>query len=126
MPAPINTSQVQIELTTNQGTSWTNLGTFTNNGSAIVTVPNIATSTARIRVKAVGNIYFDVSNVNFTITQSTVCEPDCDASGGLSIDDFICFQTLYALGDPLADCDSSGSLSIDDFICFQTLYALGC
>jgi Metallo-peptidase family M12B Reprolysin-like len=124
--APINTSQVQIELTTNQGTTWTDLGTFANSGSAAVTVPNINTTTARIRVKAVGNIYFDVSNVNFTITQTASCDPDCDSNGSLTIDDFICFQTLFALGDPAADCDTSGSLSIDDFICFQTLFALGC
>ncbi len=124
--APINTANVQIELTTNQGVSWTDLGTFPNNGSASITVPNINTTTARVRVKAVGNIYFDISNVNFTITQSTVCDADCDTSGSLSIDDFICFQTLFALGDPAADCDASGSLSIDDFICFQTLFAIGC
>ncbi len=51
---------------------------------------------------------------------------DCDASGGLSIDDFICFQTFFALGDLYADCDASGGLSIDDFICFQTYFAIGC
>jgi glucose/arabinose dehydrogenase len=56
----------------------------------------------------------------------TTCFADCDGSGGLSIDDFICFQTNYALGDPAADCDSSGNLNIDDFICFQTAFALGC
>ena len=54
------------------------------------------------------------------------CYADCDSSGGLSIDDFICFQTLFAVGDPVADCDASGGLSIDDFICFQTLFAIGC
>ncbi len=54
------------------------------------------------------------------------CYPDCDLSGELSIDDFICFQTLFALADPAADCDADGALSIDDFICFQTLFALGC
>ncbi len=51
---------------------------------------------------------------------------DCDESGTLSIDDFICFQTLFALSEPAADCDESGTLSIDDFICFQTLFAVGC
>ena len=51
---------------------------------------------------------------------------DCDESGSLSIDDFICFQTNFAIGDPAADCDASGSLTIDDFICFQTLFAIGC
>ncbi len=54
------------------------------------------------------------------------CYADCDASGSLNIDDFVCFQTNYAIGDPAADCDGSGSLNIDDFICFQTFYALGC
>ena len=57
---------------------------------------------------------------------TNTCYADCDASGALSIDDFICFQTFFALGDPFADCDQSGSLSIDDFICFQTFFAIGC
>ncbi len=54
------------------------------------------------------------------------CAADCDGSGSLNIDDFVCFQTLFALGDPAADCDASGGLNIDDFVCFQTLYAIGC
>ncbi len=54
------------------------------------------------------------------------CYPDCDVSGVLSIDDFICFQTSFAIGDPYADCDVDGTLSIDDFICFQTYFAIGC
>ena len=55
-----------------------------------------------------------------------VCYADCDNSGELDIDDFICFQTLFATGDPLADCDQSGELDVDDFICFQTAFAVGC
>ncbi len=58
--------------------------------------------------------------------EASACVPDCDASGTLDIDDFICFQTFFAIGDPYADCDASGSLDIDDFICFQTLFAIGC
>jgi hypothetical protein len=54
------------------------------------------------------------------------CTADCDVSGTLDIDDFICFMTNYSLGDPAADCDASGSLTIDDFICFQTSFVLGC
>ncbi len=54
------------------------------------------------------------------------CYADCDESGALGIDDFICFQTMFALADPYADCDESGLLGIDDFICFQTQFALGC
>ncbi len=57
------------------------------------------------------------------------CPPDCDFSGALDIDDFICFQTKYAvgaMGTGGADCDGDGALSIDDFLCFQAAYALGC
>ncbi len=57
---------------------------------------------------------------------STPCYADCDASGTLDIDDFICYQTLFALGDPTADCDGDTFFTIDDFICFQTAFAIGC
>ena len=43
-------------------------GNVPNNGSASVTLPNIGTHTARIEIQAVGNIFFDVSDSNFTIT----------------------------------------------------------
>jgi FG-GAP-like repeat len=58
--------------------------------------------------------------------EAPVCYADCDADGSLTIDDFICFQTFFAVGDPYADCDADGSLTIDDFICFQTFFAIGC
>ncbi len=54
------------------------------------------------------------------------CYPDCDGDNALTIDDFICFQTEFALGLPEADCDADAFLSIDDFICFQTFFAIGC
>ena len=56
----------------------------------------------------------------------TTCKPDCDLDGSLSIDDFVCFQTYFALSSPAADCEADGDLDIDDFICFQTLFAVGC
>jgi len=71
------------------------------------------------------NYIMQVDNVGVEPLDSA-CFADCDASGTLTIDDFICFQTFFALGDPAADCDGTGALNIDDFICFQTLFALGC
>ncbi len=59
-------------------------------------------------------------------SKSGECYPDCDADTALTIDDFICFQTFFALGDPYADCDADTALTIDDFICFQTFFAIGC
>jgi hypothetical protein len=54
------------------------------------------------------------------------CMADFDASGTLDIDDFIAFQTGFAVEHPCADTDRSGALDIDDFITFQTLFAVGC
>ena len=54
------------------------------------------------------------------------CAPDCDGSGSLDIEDFVCFQGLFAVGDLDADCERDGDLDIDDFVCFQTGFAVGC
>lgn len=69
---------VRILLSTDGGNSYAN-GTATvlvastaNDGSETITLPNVNTTQARIFVEAVGNIFYDVSNVNFTITASTV------------------------------------------------------
>jgi hypothetical protein len=73
----------------------------------------------------------NVLNDCITLLRNEACEPapciaDCDGTGTLDIEDFVCFQTYFALGDTQADCDASGSLDIDDFICFQTNFVLGC
>ena len=39
-----------------------------NDGSASVLLPNVTTSQARIKVKASNNVFFDISNGNFSIT----------------------------------------------------------
>jgi hypothetical protein len=43
-----------------------------NDGSESVVVPNVATTTARVRIIADGNIYYDISNNNFKINVSTI------------------------------------------------------
>jgi hypothetical protein len=61
-----------------------------------------------------------------SLTLESGCYADCEQDGDLDIDDFVCFQTIFALGLDAADCDADGVLSIDDFICFQTSFAVGC
>lgn len=57
-----------------------------NDGSEYVTIPNIPTTTqARIMVQAVGNIFYDVSNVDFTITQSFTGGPGKGEGGMLTV-----------------------------------------
>jgi hypothetical protein len=67
-------ANVAIELSTNGGSAWTTLLASTaNDGSQAITVPNTPSTTCRIRVRPTDNVYFDDSNVNFTITSGGSC-----------------------------------------------------
>ena len=75
--APINTSAVNIWLSTDGGQTFPQLlaANVANDGSESVTIPNLATTQARIKVEPTNSIYFDLSNANFTITGGTNSAP---------------------------------------------------
>jgi hypothetical protein len=68
--APVNCQNVNIKLSTDGGFTYpvTLATNTTNDGNELVTLPMIENTTARIKVEAADNIFFDISNVNFTIT----------------------------------------------------------
>ncbi|PWV46498.1 reprolysin-like metallopeptidase [Chitinophaga sp. S165] len=72
--SPVSCANVKISISTDGGNTFSTLVASTpNDGSEAVTIPNTATTTARIKVEAVGNIFFDISNANFTITSGSSC-----------------------------------------------------
>lgn len=79
--APVSAANVDILLSTDGGFTYpfTLASATPNDGSQTVTLPNVSTTTARIKVRGSGNIFFDVSNVNFTIegcTSATAPDPE--------------------------------------------------
>ncbi|HEU4507246.1 MAG TPA: zinc-dependent metalloprotease family protein [Pyrinomonadaceae bacterium] len=74
---PINCANVRILLSIDGGSTFpiTLLSSTPNNGSATITVPNTPTTTARVKVEAIGNIFFNVSLPNFTITANNAAPP---------------------------------------------------
>ncbi len=65
----INTANVRILLSTDGGLTYPTVlsASEPNDGSADITVPFQRTTTGRVRVEAIGNIFFDISNANLSI-----------------------------------------------------------
>jgi hypothetical protein len=68
--APVNAANVRILFSSDGGQTFPTvvIASTPNDGSETITVPNTATTTGRIKIEAVGNIFFDISDVNFTVT----------------------------------------------------------
>ena len=66
---PVSAANVSILLSTDGGLTFptTLLASTPNDGTQTVSVPPVTTTTARVKVQAVGNIFFDVSDANFRI-----------------------------------------------------------
>lgn len=72
----VNCANVKISLSTDGGFTYPTvlLASTANDGTENIVMPNISTTTARVKIEGVGNIFFDISNANFTITFSLPVE----------------------------------------------------
>ena len=74
---PINCGNVRVLLSIDGGRSFPFIlaSSTPNNGTATISVPNAPTSTARVKVEAIGNIFFSISLPNFTIAPNGTLAP---------------------------------------------------
>jgi len=124
--APVSCPLVDISLSTDGGFTYpiALAAGVSNDGSQPVTAPNIATTSARVRVACANSVFFDISNVNFTITAVDCFWADINCSCGVS-STTIDVQDVVAVADawnlfqgsglytPAADVDCQASGGCD-------------
>jgi hypothetical protein len=116
--APVNTANVKISLSTDGGNSfpYTLSASTPNTGSKAVTLPNVGTTSARVKVEAVGNVFFDVSNANFTIRLLG----DVNGDGSVDCADLAVVKASFGKRagqpgfDPRADVNNDGVVDARD------------
>ena len=116
--APVNTANVRISMSLDGGLTYPILlaAAVPNTGSRSVIMPQVATTQARVKVEAVDNVFFDVSNSNFTVTLVA----DLNGDNTLTCADLAIAQA--ALGTsvgqpgfvPAADINGNGTVDIRD------------
>lgn len=83
--SPISVANVKISLSTDGGNTFPTVlaASTANDGSELVAIPAIPnTTTCRIKVEAIGNVFFDMSDVNFTVTGALLAKTaDFDGDG---------------------------------------------
>ena len=106
--APVSTSSVKITLSADGGNTFPYVlaASTANDGSETVSLPNIGTTQARVKIEAVGNIFFDVSNSNFTVQALPVVTNDAPAGGA-----FVQYSDALAPAVTISatDADTAGS-----------------
>ena len=91
--APISVNEIDLYLSTDGGTTFSDepFATVTNSGYARVTFPEgVDTDAARIMAKGRGNIFFDISDEDFSLDASAPATPEVPAPTSV---------TAYGLGD---------------------------
>jgi hypothetical protein len=86
--APVSCANVNIYVSKDAGVTYSLvLANTANDGTEIVTMPSltVTSTTCRVKVESVGNIFFDLNDKNFTITATTTGLTQYASATGLTI-----------------------------------------
>ncbi|MNX80325.1 Ser-Thr-rich glycosyl-phosphatidyl-inositol-anchored membrane family protein [compost metagenome] len=103
--APINCSTVNIYLSVDTGRTYPIVlaQNVPNTGSALVNIPDIASTTARVKVKASNNIFFSVSRRNVVIGNTATAVPTIDTGGTTAIKELAAEEGISIYPNPATD-----------------------
>ena len=121
--APISCSNVDISLSYDGGFTYTTILSNTpNDGSQTITVPPGTSTTARIKVQCSDNVFFDISNTNFTIDAAAAPDytftyaggvlSECEGTNG-ALNFIINSAGIGGYSDPLSLSTSSSPLGVN-------------
>ena len=124
--APVNTANVAILFSTDGGLTYpyTILSGTPNDGSQVITIPNLVTNTGRIRVQAVNNVYFNINTAAITISSACAAEgttfapannvtaPRGDASLDLALTPQ--YGSVVTISGTLAATDPASTLAVNN------------
>jgi hypothetical protein len=124
--SPVSCANVKISLSTDAGSTWGYVlsASTPNDGSEALVIPNIATTTARVKVEGVGNIFFDISNANFTIVLGgptmTVTAPNGGESWPIGTSQTITWTSSGVTGNVNIDLSTDGGVTFPTSIAANT------
>ncbi|MDB4286271.1 M12 family metallo-peptidase [bacterium] len=105
---PVNCTEVNIFMSVDGGFTYpyTLAENVPNTGSAVVEVPDTLSSRCRIKIKGANNVFFDISNNNFTIVELNVStDPLADATTvnvlGNPVDDFLNMEIVLPVSQSM-------------------------
>ncbi len=106
--APINCADVKIDLSTDGGQSFGTLITAStpNDGSASITVPNVDTTTGRVRIACATQPFFAINDANFSIASVEPPAPPPNAEPMAVADSFMVEQDSSANSLDVLDNDT--------------------
>ncbi len=80
--APVNAANVKISLSADGGLTFPHVlsESTPNDGGETLTVPDVATTKGRIKIEAVGNVFFDLSDADITVLASPRVAVPADTS----------------------------------------------
>ncbi len=125
-----------VQISDNNGSSWSTLETVTENLSQWVekrfTISDFVTPSATVRVRFVASDFGDGSIVEAGVDDLQIVylgcdafDPDLDGNGVLNLQDIFAFLDLYNAEDPQSDLTEDGIFNLQDIFAYLDLFNAG-
>jgi Metallo-peptidase family M12 len=93
---PINCSNVKVTFSTDNGVTFpiTLLASTPNDGSELIPIPNNITTTGRVKIEGIGNIFFDINDRAIALTNTCVKETASTISPNTAVSETVSSSAL--------------------------------